>query len=231
MLPKSKEIQKIITERGNKSPPETVYKAGDEFCINGEFTLVTWDISSHALKCSLKTLEEPVEFYLPDSLEIFEITGKYVHPCDLPTTHDEYLVWKNQTEGVVYHPKDKTTYRLMTDPKFSATGKYWLVNVPEKGHPKARKAKEVESSDMENILRKLMYKTFDGTKVKGRLLYFTMYGLQVTQQSKTHEHRFYVTDTMRKKVVDNESSRFEIRFYVDIEGIQFFINYKVLRIE
>jgi len=105
------------------------------------------------------------------------------------------------------------------------------VNVPEKGHPKARKAKEVESSDMENILRKLMYKTFDGTKVKGRLLYFTMYGLQVTQQSKTHEHRFYVTDTMRKKVVDNESSRFEIRFYVDIEGIQFFINYKVLRIE
>lgn len=232
MLKEVAKIDKVITARGNKSPPEVIYESGDEFFIRGQFVIESW-IGQHSIRCRLTAAHTPVlcEFFLPASLSVFGLDYAYVHPCDLPHIHVDYLIWKEQSEDIVFRPSDGITYKLMLDPKFKDTGKYWLLNIPEAGHPSPRKSKIMEPSDIENILSKLMYKTFDGTAVRGQILYFTMQGRQESLATQTSKSRFYVTDKMKKKVVENESTRFEIRFFVEIEGIQFFLNNSVIQVE
>lgn len=226
----SKKINEKITDRGNKSPPEVEYNAGDEFCIDGSFSIVSWDIDNYAVKCRMQKDGKSIDFTLPATLTTFISFGLYIHPCDLPKEHEDYLVWKDQDEEHVYRPSDRTTYKLMLSPNFKISGKYWLVDIPKIGHPKAKISKRLETDDLESMFSKLMYKRFDGSKVKGKLVYFTMLGTVQRQHTLKEEDRLFVTRKMKKKVVDNESSRYDIRFYVDIEGIQFFLNHKVLNI-
>lgn len=225
------EINEKITDRGNKSPPEVVYQQGDWFCINGEFTIASWDIPNYAVKCKLKTEAGPTVFWLPVVLGIFATGNAYIHPCDLKKEHEDYLIWKDQVKDMVYRPSDQVTYKLMLDPKFKQTGKYWLLNVPVAGHPQPRIAKKITYDDYENLLSKMMYKNFDGKAVRGRILHFTMSGAQSSIGTGKKKEQFFKTEKLKKKVLENESTKYDIRTWVDIEGIQFFIDYKVLKFD